>query len=69
MVPFLLGLLAYPVGERQRLREVTEPEDALQSLDALPLHQLPIRYPRSQLRYLRFGKRGLAVAAGAYLKR
>ena len=42
VVPFLLGLFAYSVGESQCLGKVTEPEHALQAFDALPLHYLSL---------------------------
>src|SRR5215211_1576753 len=64
MVPFLLGPLAHPVGERQRPGEVAEPKDALQPLDALPLHQLPARHPLPQLPDFRLAQRGFAATAG-----
>jgi hypothetical protein len=67
MVPLLLGLLAHPVGESQRLGKVTKPEHALQALDAFPLHHLPLGDPRSQLRDLCFGQRGFAASAGGAL--
>src|SRR3712207_9556763 len=43
VVALLLGLLAHFVGEGQRPGEVVEPKRALQALDALALHDLPVR--------------------------
>ena len=42
VVPLLLGLFAYSVGESQCLGKVTEPEQALQAFDAFPLHHVPL---------------------------
>jgi hypothetical protein len=49
VVPFLLGLLAYSVGESQCLGKVTEPEHALQAFDAFTLHYVLLGDPRTQL--------------------
>ncbi len=53
VVSLLFGLLAYSVGESQRLGEVTELEHTLQAFDALPLHYLPIGDLWAKLRNFR----------------
>src|SRR5687768_2415483 len=42
VVPLFLGLLAHTVGESKCLGKVTEPEHALQALDAFTLSYLPL---------------------------
>src|SRR5215204_4954306 len=54
VVPLLLGLLAYSVGESHCLGKVTEPELTLQIFDAFPLHYLPLGDLRAQLRNFGF---------------
>src|ERR687889_1763222 len=66
VVPLLLGLPAYSVGESQCLGKVTEPEHALQAFDAFPLHYVPLGDPRTQLRNLGIGwRRFVPLASGA----
>src|ERR671911_83568 len=65
VVPLLLGLLAYSVGESQGLGKVMEPEHALQAFDTFPLHYLPLRDLRAQLHHFGLGQRRFAAPAGS----
>jgi secondary thiamine-phosphate synthase enzyme len=54
----------HPIGELERLREVLELEEALQSLDAVALHQLPVGNLLTQLGDLFITHRRLIASAG-----